>query len=60
MDVLSINADKKLPVLDLKMWTEERVGEKGESYQEIVYEYYEKEMVSKRVIDKNSALPERV
>ena len=60
MDVPSTNSDGKLPVLDLKMWVEEREGEKGERYAEIMHEYYEKEMVSKRVIGKDSALSEKV
>ena len=29
---------KKLPVLDLKMWVEDRVGERGEEYQEVVHD----------------------
>ena len=60
MDVPSTNSDGKLPVLDLKMWIEVREGARGEKYEEVLYEYYEKEMVSKRVINKDSALPERV
>ena len=33
MDVPSTNSDGKLPVLDLKMWIEEREGERGEKYE---------------------------
>ena len=60
MDIPSANKDKKLPVLDLKMWIEAREGEGGEKYEEVMYEFYEKSMVSQRVIGKSSALPERV
>ena len=42
------------------MWVEDNIGEEGEVYSQVVYEHYEKEMVAKRVIDKDSALPERV
>ena len=60
IDVPSNYEDKKLPVLDLKMWTEDRKNENGGNYQEIMYQFYEKEMVAPRVINKESALPERV
>ena len=60
VDTPSNHRDKKLPVLDLKMWVEDRVGERGEEYQEVVHEFFEKEMVAPRLISKESALPTRV
>ena len=59
-DTPSDHKEKKLPVLDLQMWVEDRVGENGVTYQEIVHEYYEKDMVAPRVISKESALPDKV
>ena len=56
VDTPSELADGKLPVLDLKMWMEERVGEGGVRYQEVVHEFYEKDMVAARVIGKESAM----
>ena len=59
-DTPSDHKEKKLPVLDLQMWVEDRVGENGVTYQEIVHEYYEKDMVAPRVISKESALPDKM
>ena len=39
---------------------ETREGERGNQYQEVIHEYYEKEMVAPRVIGKDSALPSKV
>ena len=55
-----MNEDRKLPVLDLKMWVEERELERGGKYELLLHEFYEKKMVTPRVIDRDSALPERV
>ena len=60
VDVPSENVDKKLPVLDLKMWVEGRELENGGSYEVVMHEFYEKQMVTPRVISRDSALPERV
>ena len=60
VDTPSQNKDGKLPVLDLKMWIETRRTEHGQDVQEIMYQFYEKEMVAPRVINKKSALPDRV
>ena len=69
MDVPSNHPDGKLPVLDLKMWVESRRDGEGEGgrvdegeveHQEIMYQFYEKEMVAPRVIGRESVLPERV
>ena len=60
VDIPSDYSDKKLPVLDLKMWVENRVGERGEEYQEVVHEFFEKEMVAPRLISRESALPTKV
>ena len=53
-DVPGANSDGKLPILDTKMWVE-RVGE-GET-QQIMYELYEKPMVSRLVTMERSSLP---
>ena len=51
VDVPCENEDNKLPVLDLKMWVEERELENGTGKYEIVlHEFYEKPMASKFVI----------
>ena len=60
VDVPSDHSDKKLPVLDLKMWVEDRVGEGGEEYLEVRHEFYEKEMVAPSLISRDSALPTKV
>ena len=61
IDTPSMNEDGRLPVLDLKMWLEERVTAEGrEKYKEIVHVHYEKPMVSPLVIMKESALPEKM
>ena len=60
VDIPSDHQDKKLPVLVLNIWVEDRFGDRGEQYQEIVHEFYEEEMVAPRVIGKESGLPERV
>ena len=46
----SRNIDKKLPILDMKVWT----NENGK----IVFTHYEKPMASKSVINAKSAHPE--
>ena len=45
---------------DLKVWVREKTGEKGEKFDQIEYEFYEKKMVTPRVIHKESALSERI
>ena len=42
------------------MWVREETGEKGEKFDQIEYEFYEKKMVTPRVIHKESALSERI
>ena len=59
-EVPSEKKDKKLPVLDLKVWVREIKGEKGGKYSQIEYEFYEKEMVTPRVINSESALSNRI
>ena len=59
-DVPSGNCDDKLPVLDLKMWVENRKSGEGREYEEIMHEFYEKEMVSPMMIVKSSVLPEKI
>ena len=43
----------------MKMWVEDR-KEHGMKYQEVMHEFFEKEMVSPRVIHQQSALAEKV
>ena len=56
----SEKTDKKLPVLDLKMWIGERVSSQGVKYSQVDYEFYEKEMVTPRVLNSESALSDRI
>ena len=56
---LEIVPDRKLPILDLKVWieTKEKETEKrGEKTSVIMYEFYSKSMASKAVINARSAL----
>ena len=57
-DSCSNNADKKLPVLDLKLWVEQVENmETGNKHSRVMYEFYEKEMVSNFITMKRSAHP---
>ena len=60
VDIPSDNGDQKLPVLDLKMWIEKKKNGEGKEYVEVVHEYYEKTMVSDKMIMKESALPTKM
>ena len=54
-DIPSKHEDKKLPVLDTKVWVE-KTGDK----EEIRHELYEKPMVSRLVTMEQSSLPTKV
>ena len=48
--------DKKMPILDIKAWTETRENEEGRKSSKIIHEYYYKEIASKEVTNANSAM----
>ena len=52
-DVGSNYTDNKLPMLDVKLWVEKKEG----GGEEIMYNFYEKPMVSKIVLMERSSLP---
>ena len=59
VDYPSKHPDKKLPILDLKVWVEQREREIQGSNQMvsvIVYEFYAKEIASKALINARSAM----
>ena len=43
-----------LPVFNLKMWVERREHENGGKYEIVLQEFYEKQMVTPRVISKEN------
>ena len=55
VDYPSNHENKRLPILDTEMWIEQ-VNVKGVSKPQILYSYYEKEMSSKYVLHKDSAI----
>ena len=55
VDYPSNHTNKRLPILDTEMWIEE-IGVNGTMRHQILYSYYEKDMSSKYLIHKNSAL----
>ena len=55
VDYPSNHLNKRLPILDTEMWIEEVVINDTIKHQ-VLYSYYEKEMCSKYLIHKNSAL----
>ena len=58
VDYPSKHPDKKLPILDLKVWVEQREKEiQGSNHmvQIIVYEFYTKEIAPKALINTRSA-----
>ena len=56
VDYPSNHANKRLPILDTEMWIKEIQVNETKKHQ-ILYSYYEKEMSSKYLIHKKSALP---
>ena len=55
VDYPSKHHDQRMPILDTKMWLEE-VEVRGVMKHQILYSYYEKEMSSKYVLHKESAI----
>ena len=55
-DVPSANEDSKVPILDLKCWTDEMTTEDGCLKYQILHEFYMKEVSSKSLIHRESAL----
>ena len=55
VDYPSNHPNKRLPILDTEMWIEE-IDVNGTPKHQILYSYYEKEMSSKYLIHKRSAL----
>ena len=55
VDYPSKHQNKRMPILDTEMWLEE-VEVKGIMKHQILYSYYEKEMSSKYVLHKESAI----
>ena len=51
----SINHEKKLPVLYVKIWEEERQTDRGVKYNVVMHDFYEKAMVTPRLIGRESA-----
>jgi hypothetical protein len=51
------NKDKKMPILDLKVWVRKIRVENGKIKNQIFYEFYDKPMSSKFVLMKDSAAP---
>ena len=49
--------DRKLPMLDIKAWTEERVNENGTTKTIILHEFYAKEVSAKSITHARSAMP---
>ena len=55
IDVPSMNTDKKLPILNLKTWMR-TIELEGRMRRKIVYEHYIKDVASKYVIQRDSAM----
>ena len=56
-DYPSKNPDKKMPLLDVKIWTEKRSRQHGaEEETVILHEYYHKDVASKRVVHAKTAM----
>ena len=47
--------ENKMPILDLKVWTERRKKEDGSTTSKILHEFYHKEIASKAITHANSA-----
>ena len=57
VDVPSNHDDRKIPILDLKVWVEEIQIEDGSTMKKIMHEFYMKEVSSKFVMNASSAMP---
>ena len=51
------NIDKKMAILDIKVWVKKMETENGDGINQVFYEFYEKPMSSKFVLMKDSAAP---
>ena len=56
-DYPELHTDKKLPLLDIKMWIEEQRNEDDRPVNIVMYEFYTKQVSSKAVIHEKSAMP---
>ena len=72
-DCPSLHEDKKLPILDIKVWVEKQTGRenvkddennrengKCQHQMKIMHEYYYKEVATKAVVDARSAMPWKI
>ena len=55
-DTPAQNKDKKMPILDIKAWTETRTDKDGNKTSKILHEFYHKEIGSKEVTNSKSAM----
>ena len=58
-DTPAQHSDKKMPILDVKVWPEVRKEDDGSLSSKIVHEFYSKEISSKAVTHANSAMSMR-
>ena len=56
-DYPSAHSDNKLPLLDIKMWNENKTDTDGNMRTVILHEFYAKDVASKSVIHAASAMP---
>ena len=59
-DYPDMHEDKKLPLLDIKMWVENHKTEDKGPVGIVMYEFYAKEVSSKAVVHEKSAMPRSV
>ena len=59
-DVASNYPDKRLPILDLKVWTVEKCKDDGTKFIQLATEFFEKTMVSDVVMMERSAMPKKM
>ena len=55
-DTPALHEDKKMPILDLKVWAEIREDEEGKKTSKIIHEFYYKEIANKQVTHADSAM----
>ena len=56
VDTPANHKDKKMPILDLKMWKEIREDKEGKKCSKIIHEFYSKEIANKQVTHAKSAM----
>ena len=59
-DVPSNHPEKKLPILDLKVWMLEKKRDDGTIYYQVATEFYEKPMVGDLMMMKRSGMPRKM